>query len=257
MPIKLPKEKYTDDLVDDSYLYKGLEKRKEELELEMKILAKVPPEILKDLPIYSQKAYTAILNHTTIMMNLFNDDSFLYKLESQKGKKEFAKSIYDEYKEKSKEELINVLIKNFALKEILKQFAINFSEELKILRPYFFSNISKEYENIHSRQSKKNSVYNQNKEILKRCYEEFSSKLNRKIQGNDYLAYRKYLVSKHPNPPFIPKPKLSKEEKKQSKELQEASRAANTRELHKRWSDATLRKEFERLSGTKATTLKK
>jgi hypothetical protein len=241
------------ELVDSSYLYERLKSKQEESKKLNDQINSFTPEMFAMLPKYTQKAYGLITEQIQKMTNDFDSEGSLYKLSTQKGLKELKEQVLSQYSRKTKEELIEIIFSQSGVLSINKQIMESLSQELRILRPYFYSSIETNYKSILNRQKERDKVFKSNNECLKQCYSTFAKDLERPIKKQDYPAFKKFLLKLYPQP-FIPEPRLTKKEKQQPKEIQSEDRDLKIRSS---WSDATVRAAFEKFSGVKPTTLKK
>jgi hypothetical protein len=142
-------------------------------------------------------------------------------------------------------------------KELAYQTIDLMAKELTIVTPKYVSEIIEHHKTTRNRQQGRSNTFKSNNECLEKCYKEFSRNLARPVLDADYPAYKRYLIKCYPTPPFTPKPKLTKDEKQGTKEMQDADRASKERGNGNKWVDSTVRDAFYKLSGIKPTTLKK
>ncbi len=101
-----------------------------------------------------------------------------------------------------------------------------------------------------TKQLEKNKKYGENERKIVECITELGKQLGRDLVGTDYPKLKKILIKTYPSPEFIPKPRLSKEEKANLES------AAEEISIKKRtgWADSTIRKVFKKVTGCTPTT---
>ncbi len=155
---------------------------------------------------------------------------------------------------KSKPELAKQLASLLLVQELDSQMEKFYAKELKFFRDYFSDSQISRVQKNNNKQKGKEKTYKSNNDCLKHCYVAFAKTLETAACPNDYPAYKRFLLKLHPFPPFIPKPRLTKQEKQKSKKIQNEDRDLKTRST---WSDPTVRAAFKKFSGVIPTTLKK
>jgi len=103
------------------------------------------------------------------------------------------------------------------------------------------------------RASGRNRLFEENKMLLVMTISVFDDFLDRPYRSNDYIKFQRHVLSRFPVPEYIPTPRLTKAEKRKSKEEQEEILG-----LKKRlgWSPSQLRNFFEKHTGVKPSTKK-
>lgn len=103
------------------------------------------------------------------------------------------------------------------------------------------------------RKESRNELEAKNIEYLERALSIFEDFLDRPFEPQDFRKFQRYLLKLYPRPAYIQEPRLTKEEKRLSPELQEEAR-----ELKRRtgWAPSRLTKFYEERTGVKATTKK-
>jgi len=187
--------------------------------------------------------------------NLLTDQPNVFKeLINPDLRKDKIKKIEDSYAKHSKAEMLNDLVRAKLLIEVLKLKIQLQDENIKLLKEFYQDYQKNRLEKNKAKQSGKKKVYKHNNDCLQQCYIAFVKTLTKPVSGQDYSSYWRYLLKLYPKPPFIPQPRLTQEEKQQSKKIQSEDRDLKARNS---WSDATVREAFEKFSGVKPTTLKK
>ena len=229
----------------------GLEKSHQVMEMLIKIIQKNKKKkgasLIEDIALNTKKMLdyqNAIIDKTNIFHQLLDE-----KLRAKK-----IQSIKASYSKLNKQNLIDELIKEKLLSEGYKLKIKSQDEQIKFLDTFFTQNQKNRLEINKKKQTNKNKVYKNNNDCLKACFDAFAANLGRSTRGSDYPSYKKFLLKQYPTPPFIPKARLTLEEKKQSKQIQTEDRDLKTRDT---WSDATLRAAFKKFSGKNPTSLKK
>lgn len=92
-----------------------------------------------------------------------------------------------------------------------------------------------------------------NKECLEHCLEVLKDRIRRPLKENDYLQFERIVVEHYPVQPAPKKARLTKEEKRLSKDQQEE--ILKEKQSNK-WKPSTLRKFFKDQTGLKASTKK-
>jgi CheY-like chemotaxis protein len=105
----------------------------------------------------------------------------------------------------------------------------------------------------NKRKESRNELEAKNIEYLERALSIFEDFLDRPFEPQDFRKFQRYLLKVYPRPAYIQEPRLTKEEKRLSPELQE-----EVRELKRRtgWAPSRLSKFYEERTGVKATTKK-
>lgn len=103
------------------------------------------------------------------------------------------------------------------------------------------------------RKVNRNELEAKNIEYLERALSIFEDFLDRPFKPQDFRKFQRYLLKVYPRPAYIQEPRLTKEEKQLSPDLQEEAR-----ELKRRtgWSEPRLRKFFKDRTGINASTKK-
>lgn len=168
-----------------------------------------------------------------------------HKLNAQK-----IKSRSKQLGKKDKAELVNMV----ASLEIQLQVEKKYGELVQHVIEFFTNHIDgAEFERIQLnkvKQFKKNKKYAENENKIVECINELVKQLGRKLIGTDYPKLKRLLTKTYPTPEFIPKPRLSKEEKANPKS------AAEEASIKKRtgWADSTIRKVFKKVTGCTPST---
>jgi hypothetical protein len=174
-----------------------------------------------------------------------------------RDKKELEKRINELKKvleQGTHKELIDITAEYLVEHEKAAQIILAQQNHIDFLQKKLLDTRTKTIKAVANRAIGKERTYKSNNDCLKYCYQGFANSLERPVRGSDYPAYKRFLLKLYKYPPFVPRVRLTTEEKRKSKQNQ-----SEDRELKQKydWKDATVRAAFEKYSGLKATTLKK
>jgi len=186
--------------------------------------------------------------------NLLDKSKPVKKYEDQKELNKRIRELKSDLSQISHEELIDMAAKSLVEFERNTQIIMAQQEHIQFLEKKFMEARSKLKTAVQNRIVGKEKVYKNNNDCLKYCYQGFAKSLERPVISSDYPAYKRFLLGLYEKPPFVPKVRSTKEEKRKSKQTQSEDRSLKQKD---EWKDPTIRDAFEKFSGVKATTLKK
>lgn len=186
--------------------------------------------------------------------SMFDKHKPVKKYQDKKELEKRLKELKEGLQQGTHKELIDVTAEYLVEYEKATQIIMAQQEHIDFLQRKLLDVRTKTKASVVNRATGKEKTYKSNNDCLKHSYQGFAKGLERPVRNSDYPAYKRFLLKLHPNPPFVPKVRLTLEEKRKSKQIQ-----YEDRELKQKydWKDPTVRSAFEKYSGIKPTTLKK
>jgi len=186
--------------------------------------------------------------------SMFDKHKPVKKYQDKKELQKRIKELKEVLQQGTHKELIDVTAEYLVEYEKATQIITAQQEHIEFLQKKLLDVRTKTKTAVVNRTTGKEKTYKSNNDCLKHCYQGFVKSLERPVRDSDYPAYKRFLLKLYPNPPFVPKVRLTAAEKRKSKQTQ-----CEDRELKQKnnWKDPTVRSAFKKYSGKKPTTLKK
>lgn len=165
-----------------------------------------------------------------------------------------VRELVDKFSPLTQSELIPHLVGATVQVDILKQEIEELRAVSKFLIYHFNRDLSKRSAAVENQKAGKEKVFSNNNQCMQECLDEVlnSGSPDKAISKRVYLRFCNLVKKKYPNPPFIQKPRLSSEDKKQGLQIQTADREALQRNA---WASTTLRSFFEKTLNVKIADL--
>ena len=176
------------------------------------------------------------------------------KYKSKEAKIKRVKEIEQEILKFKKDKLVEELTRATLVIEFLQQQV----EVLHVKNKYLFLHFNNFWLNriaaVAGQKKGKDKVFSSNNQCMQECLDEVlnAGSAEKEISKHVYLRFCRLVKKKFPNPPFLQKPRLNREEKKQDIKTQEANREALQRN---EWAPTTLRTFFEKALKVKIADL--
>lgn len=174
-----------------------------------------------------------------------NPDNPLKKYSTEANIKVKIQELLDEFQQQKKSMLMARLAQATILVELLSNQVDHLNIENEFLRYNYVDNLLKKRKTVKNQTAGKAKVFSSNNQCLQECLDEVlgAGSTQKEISNKVYIRFLKLVTKKYPTPPFVQKPRLSREEKLQEPAIQAANREALKRN---EWAPTTLRNFFEK-----------
>lgn len=181
-------------------------------------------------------------------------DSPQQKYSSEANLKVKIKELLDEFEQQEKSMLMARLAQATILLELLSNEVDHLKFENKFLRFNYVDNLLKKRKTVKSQTAGKVKKFSTNNKCLEECLNEILSAgaVDKIISKKIYARFCNLVKKKYPTPPYVQKPRLSREEKRQDPAIQAVDREALKRN---EWAPTTLRTFFEKALKIRITDL--
>lgn len=152
----------------------------------------------------------------------------------------------------TKEQLRHALIESEVKCESQRLDALEMKEAILFLLQHFYQTRFKHMTSTKNRELARNKKFKSNSDFLMECLNQIKIDLKRDLQATDFIKFRN-LAMKF-KPPFIQKPRRSKQDRMISEEIQRLDAEALARN---EWAPSTLRSFFEKHTGVKPSSVRK
>jgi hypothetical protein len=166
------------------------------------------------------------------------------KYKSEDKLKTRVEELVDKFYPQTKRQLIPQLVEATVRVELLTQEVDELKAAHKFLTYHYFRDLLKRREAVNNQKTGKDKIFSDNNQCMQECLDEVlnAGSADKEITKLVYLRFCRLVKKKFPNPPFLQKQRLNREEKKQDLKTQEANREALQRN---EWAPTTLRNFFE------------
>ena len=178
------------------------------------------------------------------------DDSLIKEFFSQSFLNDLGRDLEDEFKNMDRETLLQTTLEYAFGNEFLSRKCEVLLERIKYLENKLNPIRAKRLSTAKKKGAGRIKKFQPDTEFATVIYQRFVAELKRKIEPEDFSEYLFRIREGRAVPQFIPKARLTAEEKDQTLTEQEIIRDVKARN---EWSEARLRKLFMKLSGLKST----
>ena len=152
----------------------------------------------------------------------------------------------------TKEELRARIFKAEIEVQISKYFVSNLIAVISHLLKASYDARSQRLGNVKNQAEGKDKKFKSNNSFLLECLNQLTGLGNKSVKPSDFISFRN--LANKTKPPFIQKPRRSKQDRMMSEEIQRADAEALSRN---EWAPSTLRNFFEKHTGVKPSSVKK
>jgi hypothetical protein len=152
----------------------------------------------------------------------------------------------------TKEQLRDDLIESEVRCESQRLDTIEMKEAILYLLNYFNQTRFKHMTSTKNRELARNKKFKSNLDFLMECLNQIKADLKRDFQATDFIKFHN-LAMKF-KPPYIQKPRRSKQDRMMCEEIQKLDAEALARN---EWAPSTLRSFFEKHTGVKPSSIRK
>lgn len=176
--------------------------------------------------------------------------SLITEFFDQKFLDSLGQTLEDEFYGMDKETLVHTALEYAFGNEFLSRKCDVLLERIKYLQGKLDLRTANRLVTAKKKGAARNKNFQSDTDFATNVYTNFISQLNRPVVAEDYDEFVFRVREGRPIPHFIPKPKLTAEERAQNLEDRQIARDGKER---REWSEARLRKLFMKLSGLSST----